>query len=288
MTEIHQTADWSEIEVALVREKSRLITCKNIQPLKILNPESHNGVCHLVLSNYGGGMVSADQININVKCGAETNTFISSQSNTRIYKKVLNDLTEQNIEGKVAEDALAVIFPDPVVLQAESRFKQTQHWEVKTGGLLLLADWFQSGRMDSGEKYLFDTYLSEIKISVDNKLLVLDRFSFNPKEHIADSPANFGQYQSMLSVYLIGTPGDTRFNKIADKLLHIKSESMPPLNYDVNTQSSVISVSKAREGAYILRAMGKSRMDLQPLCENIMSILSGSEFLGYDPMVRKF
>ncbi|MBL6449412.1 urease accessory protein UreD [Fulvivirga sp. 29W222] len=285
---VETTTDRSEIEVAWVRGKSELITCKNIQPLKILHPDSHNSTCHLVLSNYGGGMVAADLINIRVKCGTNTRTFISSQSNTRIYKKISNTLTEQNVEGEIAEDALVVVFPDPVVLQAESRFSQSQHWEVGRGGLLFLVDWFQAGRTDSGEKYQFDTYLSEIKVSVEGKLLVLDRFSFSPQENIADSPANFGQYQSMLSIYLAGFPDDLRFNKIADKLQEIRSANMPALNYDIDNNDYVISVTRAREGVYILRAMGKSRMDLQSLCEDLMNMFSETVLLGYNPMKRKF
>lgn len=288
MIEMHQAVNRSEIEVALVRGKSKLITCKNIQPLKILHPDAHPDTCHLVLTSYGGGMVSADVVNISVKCGANTNTFMGSQSNTRIYKKVLNALTEQNIEGEVAQNALAVVFPDPVVLQAESRFRQSQTWEVGQGGLLFLADWFQSGRTDSGEKYLFDTYLSEIKISVDGKLLVLDRFNFAPQENIADSPANFGQYQSMLSIYIAGTPEDLRFKKIENKLLEIRSETQPALNYDAGGQRCIISVTRARAGVYIVRAMGKSRIDLQLLCENLMNLLSEADLLGYNPMKRKF
>ncbi|GAA0189543.1 hypothetical protein GCM10009122_49970 [Fulvivirga kasyanovii] len=288
MIEMHQAVNSSEIEVALVRGKSKLITCKNIQPLKILHPNAHQNTCHLVLTSYGGGMVSSDVINISIKCGAHTNTFMGSQSNTRIYKNVLNAVTEQNIEGDVAESALTVVFPDPVVLQAESRFRQSQYWEVGPGGLLFLADWFQSGRTDSGEKYLFDTYLSEIKISIDGKLLVLDRFNFAPHENIADSPANFGQYQSMLSIYVAGTPDDLRFKKIENKLLEIRSETQPALNYDAGEQKCIISLTRAREGVYILRAMGKSRIDLQPLCAGLMNLLSAPELLGYNPMKRKF
>ncbi|UII30416.1 urease accessory protein UreD [Fulvivirga ulvae] len=288
MIKMNVAVNQSEIEVASVRGKSALITCKNIQPLKILHPVSHHNCCHLVLTSYGGGMVSADVVNINVKCGADTKTFIGSQSNTRIYKKVLNAITGQNIKGEVAENALTVVFPDPVVLQAESRFKQSQHWEVRRGGLLFLADWFQAGRTDSGEKYLFDMYLSEISIAIDGQLQVLDRFNFDPKENIADSPANFGQYQSMLSIYFAGTPDNPKFKKIEEKLLEIKLATQPVLNYDVSAQSCIISTTRAREGAYILRAMGKSRIDLQWLCDNIMDMLSDPELLEYNPMKRKF
>ena len=58
------TTDWSELEVAQVQGRSRLITCRNLQPLKILNPAAPASSCHAVLSSYGGGMVAGDTIRL--------------------------------------------------------------------------------------------------------------------------------------------------------------------------------------------------------------------------------
>ena len=94
--------EWSEIEVASVRGKSALITCKNIQPLKLLNPGSPAVGCHVVLSSYGGGMVAGDQIWLRVRCQTGTRLLLSTQANTKIFRSVDGAVAEQVVEGEVA------------------------------------------------------------------------------------------------------------------------------------------------------------------------------------------
>lgn len=279
---------WSQVEVAQVQEKSKLVTCKSVQPLKILNPASHNKSCHVVLSNFGGGMVSGDQINLHIICGACTNLFLSSQSNSKIFKSIDGAAAEQTITGALEENALAVVFPDPVVLQEGSVYRQVQHWEVQPKSLLFVVDWFHSGRMDMGERYAFSSFFSELKVTAKGKIVLLDRFAFSPEQHIATSPANFGQYQTMFSAYLIGSPGEERFEYLSQQLLQLRMPESAVLGFDMTSKDYVLSVVKAREGAYILRTMAKSRMDLQPLCDAILEALSSDLFLGYNPVKRKY
>ncbi|WP_162053192.1 urease accessory protein UreD [Pontibacter pamirensis] len=280
--------DWSHIEVCEVQEKSKLVTCKNVQPLKILNPASHNKSCHVVLSNFGGGMVSGDQINLHVTCGTQANLFLSSQSNSKIFKSVDGAAAEQTIKGTLEENALAVVFPDPVVLQEGSIYRQVQHWEMQPKSLLLVVDWFHSGRMDMGERFAFSSFFSELKVTAKGKPILLDRFSFSPEQHIATSPANFGQYQTMFSAYLVGTPGEEKFECLSQQLLQLRMPESTVLNFNMTAKDFVLTVVKAREGVYILRTMAKSRMDLQPLCDAILKALSSDMFLGYNPMKRKY
>lgn len=285
---INLSPDWSQIEVCEVQDKSKLVTCRNVQPLKILNPASHNKSCHVVLSNFGGGMVSGDQINLHVTCGTQTNLFLGSQSNSKIFKSIDGKAAEQSIVGTLEENALAVVFPDPVVLQEGSIYRQVQHWEIKPKALLLVVDWFHSGRMDMGERYAFSSFFSELKVTAKGKPILLDRFSFSPGQHIATSPANFGQYQTMFSAYLAGSPGEEKFERLSQKLLQLRMAESAVLNFNMTAKNFVISVVKAREGVYILRCMAKSRMDLQPLCDTIYKALASDMFLGYNPVKRKY
>jgi urease accessory protein len=279
---------WSQVEVAEVQEKSKLVACKSVQPLKILNPASHNKSCNVVLSNFGGGMVSGDKINLHITCGARTNFFLSSQSNSKIFKSVDGKSAEQTITGTLGENALAVVFPDPVVLQEGSIYRQVQHWDMQPKSLLLVIDWFHSGRMDVGEQYAFRSFFSELRVTARAKIKLLDRFAFNPEQHIATSPANFSHYQTMFSAYLVGTPGEERFEHLSCQLLQLQMPERAALDFSITSKNFVLSVAKAKEGIYILRAMAKSRMDLQPLCEAILKELSSDLFLGYHPMKRKY
>ncbi|WP_207432815.1 urease accessory protein UreD [Sabulibacter ruber] len=285
---MENTTHWSEVEVALVNGKSRLISSKNLQPLKILNPGSFYDSCHVVLSSYGGGMVSGDQINLRITCGAHARLFLSTQANTKIFKSTNQADAEQHFNAHVGENGLAVSFPDPVVPQEKSRYKQTQHWHLHPSAVLLVVDWFHSGRMDQGEQFVFEAFSSELKVSVGNRLVLLDRFGFTPEEHIASSPANFDAYQTMFSAYLVGSPENSRFCQLAQTLHELKMPGSTGLDFTMTEKDYVLSVSEAKEGVYVLRAMGKTRQDLEPLCQHLLETLSQEEFFGYNPLERKY
>ncbi|QDA61215.1 urease accessory protein UreD [Hymenobacter jejuensis] len=280
--------EWSELEVAEVQGKSRLISCKNVQPLKILNPRSPAAGCHAVLSSYGGGMVAGDKIWLRLTGHANSRLFLGSQANTKIFKSLQGAAAEHVIEGKLGAGALAVVFPDPVVMQERSQYRQVQQWDLQPDSLLLVIDWFHSGRMDIGEKFVFTAFHSELKVAVNQRVVLLDRFAFAPQHHIATSPANFDQYQTMFSAYLVGNPTDARFQYLADALLQLKMSDRTDLHFAITNLECMISVTKVKEEAYILRAMAHSRMALQPLCDHLLQALSGEEFFGYNPLKRKY
>jgi len=282
------TTDWSELEVAQVQGRSRLITCRNLQPLKILNPAAAGGVCHAVLSSYGGGMVAGDTIRLRIKGGANTRLFVSSQSNTKIFKSIDGQVAEQHLAGELADGALAVVFPDPVVPQAGSRYRQVQQWQLAANSLLLVADWLHSGRMDIGEKFEFHSFFSELHVRRQGRLVLLDRFAFNPQEHMAPAPTNFGAYQTVLSLYLIGNPTDARFVRLAQVFQQLKMPLPDTPQFDLSGHDCLLAVTQAKDDVYVLRAAAHSRQALQPLCAQILDVLAEKEFFGYNPLARKY
>ena len=280
--------EWSTLEVAQVRGKSRLVACKNIQPLKLLQPASHGRACHVVLSSYGGGLVAGDVIRLRITGLAGARLILTTQASTRVFRSIDGAVAEQHTVGELAENALAVIFPDPVVLQAESRYRQTQEWQLQPTSLLLLVDWFHSGRMDQGERFAFTSLHSELRVRVAGRLVVLDRFAFSPAENIAASPANFAGYQAFFSVFLVGSPDDARFQTLATMLARQKMPGSTGPHFNINSQEYVVSVARTRENVWVLRAAAYSRMALQPLCEQILAALEDEELLGYNPLARKY
>lgn len=279
---------WSEIEVANVQESSRLVSAKSVQPLKIFNPTSYCKTCHVMLSNYGGGMVSGDKINLAINCQDNSQLFLNTQANGRVFKTLDNKVAEQTIKGTVGENSIAVLFPDPIVLHSESTFHQIQHWDVKKSSLLFLVDWFNSGRMDMGEKFEFHSFKTALKVQLEGKTILQDQFCFDPKHNIATSPANFANYQTFFSAYLIGCEDDMKFIALNEKLLKLKTKAASDINYDLLEKSSLVSVSRVKRGVIILRALGKSRTDLQPIYEKIIEALSSKDILDYHPLKRKF
>lgn len=274
--------------MAEVRGKSRLVACKNIQPLKLLQPAAPAHAYHVVLSSYGGGLVAGDAIRLRVTVRAGARLVLSTQASTRVFRSIDGAVAEQHTAGELAEHALAVVFPDPVVPQADSRYRQVQAWHLQPTSLLLLVDWFHSGRMDQGERFTFHSFHSELRVRVAGRLVVLDRFDFEPTEHIAASPANFAGYQTFFSAFLVGSPDDARFQLLGEVLARQKMPGSTGPHFRISSQPYVVSVARARENVWVLRAAAHSRLALQPLCDALLAGLADERLLGYNPLGRKY
>lgn len=279
---------WSELEVTAVRGQSVLTRSCSVQPLKLLNPRTHGAGCQVVLSSYGGGFLAGDVVRLQLTVQAEARLLLSTQANTRVYRSPAGACAEQFLDAHLAAGSLTAVLPDPLVLQAEARFRQQQHWHLQPGAVLLLADWLHSGRMDSGEQFEFYSYESEIRLTYGGRLLALDRFAFRPQEHIAASPAHFGPHQTTLSVYLAGTPEDARFRQLSAVLAAQQPHSRHELTPDLSQQPTVVAFTEARPGLHLLRALGTSRAALQPLYNALHEALAAPELLGFHAGRRKY
>jgi len=280
---------WSQLTVAQVRRQSRLVASRSIQPLKIINPAAPaSPACHAVLASYGGGLVAGDSIRLRVRCEAGSRLLLTTQANTRIFKSIDGQQAEQLTEGHVADDALAVVLPDPLVPQAASRYRQAQHWHLAPTATLLLADWWHAGRTDLGEKFAFTTFATELRVSVAGRLALLDRFALRPEEHLATSQATFGPYASALSIYLVGPPAAARFQYLAAALRQLPPTGQTALHASLAGRPYVVAVTQARDNVLLVRVLGNSRLDLEPVYRAVSEALVGAQLLGFDALQRKY
>jgi urease accessory protein len=285
----NDATQWSELTVAQVRQQSRLVASRSLQPLKIINPAASAGsACHAVLASYGGGLVAGDSIRLRVRCEADSRLLLSTQANTRIFKSIDGRQAEQLTEGHLAENALAVVLPDPLVPQADSRYHQAQHWHLAPSATLLLADWWHAGRTDLGEKFAFTSFGTELRVSVADRLTLLDRFALRPAEHLATSQATFGPYHTALSLYLVGPPDGARFQRVAETLRQLTPPGQTDLHAQLAGRPYVVAVTQARENVLLVRALGMSRLDLEPVYRVVSAVLAEAELLGFDALHRKY
>jgi urease accessory protein len=282
-------ATWSKLTVASVRQQSRLVASRSLQPLKIINPAVPAGpACHAVLASYGGGLLAGDSIRLRVRCEAGSRLLLSTQANTRIFKSIDGRPAEQLTEGHVAENALAVVLPDPLVPQAASRYHQAQHWHLAESATLLLADWWHAGRTDVGEKFAFTTFATELRVSVAGRLTLLDRFALRPAEHLPASQATFGPYHTALSLYLVGPPDGVQFRQLAAALHQLPPAGQTTLHASLAGRPYVVAVTQARANVLLVRALGATRLDLEPVYQAVAAALAGEELLGFDALRRKY
>jgi len=279
----------SHCTVALVRGQTRLVASHSAQPLKLLNPRVPAGpACHVVQASYGGGLLAGDCLHLRVRVEAGACLLLSTQANIRVFRSDDGRPAGQHLAGEVAAEALAVVLPDPLVPQAASRYHQTQRWDLAPTATLLLADWWQAGRADAGERFAFTEFATELRVRVGGRPVLLDRFALLPAAHLPTSAAALGPYCSALTLYLVGPPAGAQFQQLAAALHQLPPPGQTALHAQLSGRPAVVAVSQARENVVIVRALGLTRQDLDPLCRAVSAALAGPALLGFDWLERKY
>lgn len=273
----------SILEISNINGKSSVTSSKIYRPLKIFNLEK-NKACHLVFSNYGGGFLEGDQIDLSIDCQAGTVSAFSSQANTRIYRSEQGKTSKQIIKGNIGDNALVVFMGDPIVPHQKSIFEQRIHWTLGKDAVLLAVDWFEGGRILNGERFEFDNFFSELKIESNGIPIVWDRFKMNPKKSNMDSPGAFLDHSSYINIFLAGNENLERVKLIETQLRFLASQYFH--EHIENKTESLIRIGsaiKVNEQVFMVRCSAKNNELLHPFIKALASHLSSIELLGFNP-----
>ena len=102
-------------------------------PLKLLAPRRPGHAAWIYTSTYGGGLVAGDEIDLQVRLGPGACGVLGTQSATKVYKSSEGAICRQSLAATVADEALLVVVPDPVICFADARYEQRQRIELQCG-----------------------------------------------------------------------------------------------------------------------------------------------------------
>jgi urease accessory protein len=279
---------WSELEVKKIGDTSVLTANLVYKPLKTFALQRGNA-CQIVFSNYGGGYVEGDQICLKLDCLPDTTTLLSSQANTRIYKSVNGGVTRQKIQVNQREGSFVAYVGDALVPQKESIFEQQFHWNLEKDAVLLFVDWFEAGRILTGERFAFHTFGTELKVQDEKGIVVLDRFKIDPHGINVNSPGAFLNHTSYMNVFLIGDENLTRVRLLENHLRftakkHFQEDQ--PLRMD--EFELIGSAAKINERVFLIRCSAKENEALALFERDLAAVLEMKELLGFHPLERKY
>lgn len=273
----------SILEISNINGKSSVTSSKIFRPLKIFNLDK-NKACHLVFSNYGGGFVEGDTINLSIDCKQDTITAFSSQANTRIYRSEQGKASKQTITGTIGDNSLVVFMGDPIVPHQNSIFEQHLHWTLGKDSVLLIIDWFEAGRILNGERFEFDSFFTELKIESNGIPIVWDRFKMSPSKNNMDSPGAFLDHSSYINIFLAGNENLERIKSIETQLRFLASQYFH--EHIENKSESLIRIGsavKVNEQVFMVRCSAKNNELLQPFVRGLAEHLSNKDLLGFNP-----
>jgi len=242
-------------------------------PLKLLNPQNHSAAAWVYLASYGGGLVGGDALRIDIDVERGAAAVISTQASTKVYRS-LQGATQQ-LRADVADDALLVLAPDPVVCFARSSYAQNVEIRLAERGALVLVDWLGAGRVASGERWQLDHFSSLTQIWCGQRRLLYDSLRLTPED--GDVARRMGRFNALVTVVIAGPLLAAHASRVLQEVAAMPLEKRSDL---------LISANPLGEGALLLRIAAVSTERAAQTLRRILAFLPPQ--LGDDPWSRKW
>ena len=241
-------------------------------PLRLLTPKNHGHAAWVYTSSYGGGLVDGDDIAVEASVGSGATAFLSTQSATKVYRSPRG--TRVALDADVGEGGLLVVAPDAVICFAGSRYRQTQRVTVAAGGGLVLVDWMTSGRRESGERRVFEEYVSRTVVRLEGRLVVHDAVALRASDgRLAD---RFGRYDVLAVAVLIG-------RGLADEIERLDARVRP---MPVERRADRLVAFAPVEPGGVLRIAGRTVEEVDDVLRDLLGFVP--RLLGDSPWARKW
>ncbi len=264
---------YGRIAVEQTRGRSVIRSVYATSPLRLLTPKNHGHAVWIYTSSYGGGLVDGDTITIQATIGTDSQAFLSTQSATKVYRSPRG--TAVTLHADVEENGLFVSVPDAVVCFAGARYRQTQRINLAAGAGLILLDWLTSGRRESGERWVFNEYLSRTIIRLDGRLMVHDALALRAAD--GELVTRLGRYDVLAVVVVIGRllQGD-----VDQMMARVRDERVR------RHADRVVTVSPVSKVGCVLRVAGQSVEDVEYTLRDLLHFVP--RLLGDSPWARKW
>jgi urease accessory protein len=141
-------------------------------PLRLFTPRVTRSAAWIVTSTLGGGLVGGDDIRLAIDVEARARVWVSSQASTKVYRSGRS--AHHRLDARVGDSSLLIVWPDPIVGFAGSRFEQRQCFRLDAEGTVVVVDCLLSGREAHGERWAFDSYATRCEISREDRAMFFD------------------------------------------------------------------------------------------------------------------
>jgi urease accessory protein len=224
-------------------------------------------------ASYGGGLVGGDALRLVLRVGPGAAAFVSTQASTKVYRSERG--TSLDVQGEVSSGARLIVWPDPTVCYAGSTYDQTQRLTLEPGASAVWVDWMTSGRRASGERWQFRRYVSQLRVSYDARLILLDSVRLEAGDGcLAD---RMGRFDVLASAVIVGP---SLQQEIARAIGEVSSARFQ------RTPDTLMAAAPLDDVGCILRFAGRSVDDVGRTLGRVLSFVP--YLLGDDPWARKW
>ncbi|MER7846351.1 urease accessory protein UreD [Kitasatospora sp. NPDC096077] len=176
-------------------------------PLQIMRPlyfdPARPDLAVTLLMSTGGGILQADRLRTDVRCGADTAVHLTTQAATKVYRMEY-DYATQLVNLEAGPGAYVEYLPEPVIPFVDARFYQRTVLTVDPGATVLAGETVLAGRLARGERNAYRVFASDLEVRrPDGELVALDTVRLEPSGGGTTGPAVLGGHDVMSSLYVL-------------------------------------------------------------------------------------
>jgi urease accessory protein len=217
--------------------------------------------------------VDGDRTSVEVDVSSGAAAFVSSQASTKVYRSPRG--THAALHGRVKPGGLLVVAPDPTVCFADSRYSQSQRFEVEGDGALVVVDTLLSGRSASGERWAFVHYQALAEVLVDGRLILHDPLVLRAGD--GDLASRMGRFEALALIVVVGA----QFHRNARQL--VDAASAQPI--EPRAKQLMAAYPLGGHGC-LVRIAGTCSEQVRRTVRELLAFIPPR--LGDDPWLRKW
>lgn len=226
--------------VELIDGRAEITSLTYSFPLRLMQPKSYSKLHKVVyILSFGGGLLSKDKIDLNIRVAGGCTLSLLSQASTKVFKRLnASDIARQNLTATVSDNGFLAVLPEPVTCFMDAAYSQTQSLYLTPNSSLVLLDWMTCGRSSRGELWDFDSYRSESKIYMNEKLVVRDAWLLEHSSLESRLVNRMSGYKCIANLFLYGAKCQIvievllQFNQ-AEKIF--KGKAVQPLIWSISS-----------------------------------------------------
>ena len=195
------------LEFALRREATRLMRSSHNGPLYVQKPFYPEGpeLAHVYLLHPPGGLVSGDELRIDVHTGVDSACLLTTPGAARIYKARSTFPRQlQKVHLRVARGASMEWFPLETIAYSGADVSLETSIELADGAHLGAWEITCLGRPANGETFQRGSFLQRYSVTVGGRPVFVDRFALGDhNRELLESPVGL-QRQPVYGFLLMG------------------------------------------------------------------------------------
>ncbi|MFF2746924.1 urease accessory protein UreD [Kitasatospora sp. NPDC058048] len=179
-------------------------------PLQIMRPlyfdPARPDLAVTFLMSTGGGILQADRLRTDLRCGADTAVHLTTQAATKVYRMEY-DYATQLVNLAAGPRAYVEYLPEPVIPFVDSRLYQRTVLTVDPEATVLAGETVLAGRLARGERNAYRVFASDLEVRrPDGELVALDTVRLEPSPAGGSGvtgPAVLAGHDVMSSLYVL-------------------------------------------------------------------------------------